>query len=143
MTVVSGGTDNHLMLIDVTTFGITGRQAAGALRECHITLNKNAIPFDANGPITTSGLRLGTPALTTLGMGEAEMKEIASIIRLVLTNTTAAVLESGANAGQQSKVQYVLSHGAKEEATARVKALLDEYPVYPELDLEFLQTHFQ
>lgn len=142
MSVVSGGTDNHLMLIDVTNFGITGRQAAGALRDCHITLNKNAIPFDPNGPVTTSGLRIGTPALTTLGMGEAEMKEIASIIRLVLSNTTAAVLESGANAGQQSKVQYNLSRGAQEEASARVKALLDKYPVYPELDLAFLQEWF-
>lgn len=142
MTVVSGGTDNHLMLIDVTNFGVTGRQAAGALRECHITLNKNAIPFDPNGPVTTSGLRLGTPALTTLGMGATEMKEIAGIIRLVLTNTTAAVLESGPNAGQQSKVQYNLSLGAKDEATARVKALLEKYPVYPELDLEFLQGRF-
>jgi glycine hydroxymethyltransferase len=143
MTVVSGGTDNHLMLIDVTNFGVTGRQAAGALRECHITLNKNAIPFDPNGPVTTSGLRLGTPAITTLGMGEPEMKEIASIIQLVLTNTTAALLDSGPHAGQHSKVQYNLSLGAKDEATARVKVLLDRYPVYPELDLEFLRGHFQ
>ena len=75
------------MLIDVTTFGLTGRQAASALRECGITLNKNAIPFDQNTPLVTSGLRLGTPAITTLGMGADEMKEIAGIVKHALANT--------------------------------------------------------
>ncbi len=78
MRVLTGGTDNHLMLIDVTTFGLNGRQAESAVTECGITLNRNSIPFDPNGPWFTSGLRLGTAAVTTLGMGVEEMKEIAS-----------------------------------------------------------------
>ncbi|GMV99235.1 MAG: serine hydroxymethyltransferase [Candidatus Hydrogenedentota bacterium] len=142
MSVVSGGTDNHLMLIDVTSFGITGRQAAGALRECSITLNKNAIPFDPNSPMITSGLRLGTPALTTLGMGPEEMKAIAGIIKLVLSHTSPDVLTTGKNAGQPSKIQYTVKSSALDEGRARVKALLDRFPVYPELDLAFLQAHF-
>jgi glycine hydroxymethyltransferase len=79
-TVISGGTDNHLVLLDVRPFGITGRQAESAVRECGITLNRNTIPFDPNGPWYTSGLRLGTPAVTTLGMVPADMAEIASIM---------------------------------------------------------------
>ena len=142
MEVVSGGTDNHLLLIDCRSMGITGRQAASALRECHITLNKNAIPFDPESPAVTSGLRLGTPAITTLGMGLDEMKEIAGIIKTCLGGVERAVLDSGPSAGQPSKVKYTLADAARDEATARVKALLDRYPVYPELDLAFLQQHF-
>ena len=142
MDIVSGGTDNHLMLIDVSSFGVTGRQAAGALFECNITLNKNAIPFDPNGPVTTSGLRLGAPAVTTLGMGSKEMKEIAGIIKLVLSGTKPATLDSGPNAGKPSKAQYELDPKVHDEAQGRVKALLDRFPVYPELDLAFLQEHF-
>ena len=142
MKVISGGTDNHLMLIDVTTFGLTGRQAAGALRECGITLNKNTIPFDQNTPLVTSGLRLGTPAITTLGMGAEEMKEIAAIIKHALDNTKPGVVESGANAGKPSKINYTIDATALDTAKARVKELLDRYPVYPELDLAFLQEHF-
>jgi glycine hydroxymethyltransferase len=142
MSVVSGGTDNHLMLIDVTTFGLTGRQGAGALRDCGITLNKNAIPFDKNSPMITSGMRLGTPAVTTLGMGVDEMKEIAAIIKLALSNTKAGVVESGKNAGEPSKINYVLDEKTHEEAKARVKVLLDRYPVYPELDLALLHEYF-
>jgi len=142
MTVVSGGTENHLLLIDVRSFGLTGKQAASALRECRITLNKNTIPYDPNGPISTSGLRVGTPALTTLGMGAAEMKEIAGIFKLVLSNTKPGVIESGPNAGQPSKANYVLDPRAAQDARARVKTLLDQYPVYPELDLSLLQKHF-
>ncbi|MDZ4860958.1 MAG: glycine hydroxymethyltransferase [Candidatus Hydrogenedentes bacterium] len=142
MTIISGGTDNHLMLIDATTFGLTGRQAAGALRECGITLNKNTIPFDKNTPLVTSGLRLGTPAITTLGMGAAEMKEIAGIIKHALSNTKPGVVESGANAGKPSKINYTIDAKALDAAKARVKELLDRYPVYPELDLRFLQEHF-
>ena len=142
MDVVSGGTDNHLLLIDVRSFGLTGRQAAGALMDCSITLNKNTIPYDPNGPISTSGLRVGTPAITTLGMGPDEMTEIASIFKLVLSNTKQGVIASGPNAGKPSKANYLLDEAAASEARSRVKALLDHYPVYPELDLEFLQKHF-
>ena len=130
------------MLIDVRSFGITGRQAAGALMSCSITLNKNTIPFDPNGAISTSGLRVGTPALTTLGMGPDEMKEIASIFKAVLSHTKPGVIASGPNEGKPSKANFLLDESAAEEARARVKTLLDEYPVYPQLDLEFLQKHF-
>lgn len=143
LTIATGGTDNHLMLIDVSTScGLTGRQAAGALRECGITLNYNSLPYDPNGPLITSGLRIGTPAITTLGMGVAEMQEIAGIIKLVLSHTTAGVLTTGPNAGQVSKRLHVLDGGAREQARARTRALLDRYPVYPNLDLGFLETHF-
>ena len=75
MPVLTGGTDNHLLLIDVFGgFGLTGRQAESALRQCGVTLNRNAIPFDPNGPWYTSGLRVGTPAVTTLGMSDTEMR---------------------------------------------------------------------
>jgi glycine hydroxymethyltransferase len=142
MDVVSKGTENHLMLIDVRSFGITGKQAAGALIDCHITLNKNAIPFDPNGAISTSGLRVGTPAITTLGMGENEMKEIAAIFKLVLSNTKPGVIASGPNAGKPSKAVFELDQSAKQEAQRKVNALLSRFPVYPELDLDFLQKHF-
>ena len=142
MDVVSGGTENHLMLIDVRSFGITGRQAAGAMVDCNVTLNKNAIPFDPNGAISTSGLRIGTPAITSLGMKPEDMKEIAAIFKLILSNTDAGSILEGPNAGQVSKVHYVVDDAAQKEAKDRVKALLDRYPVYPELDLDFLQKHF-
>jgi glycine hydroxymethyltransferase len=76
LEVLTGGTDNHLLLINVHKAGLTGRQAESALHECHITLNRNSLPFDPNGPWYTAGLRVGTAAVTTLGMGMAEMEEI-------------------------------------------------------------------
>lgn len=142
MTITTGGTENHLMLIDVTPFGVSGRQGASALRDCGITCNKNGIPFDKLSPMITSGLRLGTPAMTTLGMGEEEMKEIAAIVKLVISNTKPGVVASGPNAGQPSKIAYEIEPAAQQEASARVKALLDKFPLYPELDLEFLKKHF-
>jgi glycine hydroxymethyltransferase len=78
--IVSGGTDNHLMLVDVTPLGVTGKEAEALLDEVGITVNKNAIPFDALPPNTASGIRLGTPATTTRGFGSEEMKAIARII---------------------------------------------------------------
>ncbi len=82
--IVSGGTDNHVFLLDVFSKGIFGKDAEKALDAAHITVNKNTIPFDANPPMKASGIRLGTPAVTTRGMGEAEMAEIASVIAEVL-----------------------------------------------------------
>lgn len=82
--LVTGGTDNHLMLVDVAGLGLTGKQAEKRLDEASITANKNAIPFDTKSPLVTSGLRLGTPALTTRGMGEAEMKVVGELILEVL-----------------------------------------------------------
>jgi glycine hydroxymethyltransferase len=135
MNVLTGGSDNHLILVNVAeTFGLTGRQAESAMRECHITLNRNALPFDPNGPWYTSGLRIGTPAVTTLGMGQAEMAEIARIFKLVLSNTKATLTKKGA----PSRINYALDPAIAAEAQARADALLDRYPVYPELDLALM-----
>tara|TARA_B100001123_G_scaffold100193_1_gene115645 strand:+ start:4666 stop:6189 length:1524 start_codon:yes stop_codon:yes gene_type:complete len=142
LTIPTGGTDNHLMLIDVTPFGLNGRQAEGAVRECGITLNRNSLPFDPNGPWYTSGLRVGTPAITTLGMGEDEMKEIAAIFKLILSNTKPKLLTKGANAGKPSKVKYEMDEQARSEAQQRVSALLGHFVLYPELDLAFLKDSF-
>ena len=86
--LLSGGTDNHLMLVDLSPEGITGKQAAAALDEAGIIANKNVIPFDTRNPFQTSGIRLGTPALTTRGMGEPEMTELAGMIAGVLRDPT-------------------------------------------------------
>jgi glycine hydroxymethyltransferase len=142
MTIATGGTDNHLMLIDVRSFGLTGRQAESALRECGITLNRNSLPYDPNGPWYTSGLRLGAPAVTTLGMSAPEMKEIAAIIGFVLKHTTAAATVAEDGARGTSKAKYVVDPSVIAEASSRVRALLAPFPVYPELDLAFLQNHF-
>ncbi len=138
MKLQTGGTDNHLMLIDVTTFGLTGRQAESAMSECGVTLNRNSLPFDPNGAWWTSGLRIGTPAVTTLGMGAAEMKEIAGIIKLVLDGTKPGVTDKG----QPSKGRIVLDSGVKEKARTMVNDLLGRFVLYPELDLEFLKKEF-
>ena len=83
--IVSGGTDNHLMLVDLRNKNLTGKEAEAILDEIHITTNKNTIPYDPQGPFITSGLRIGTPAVTTKGMKEAEMEELADIIDSALT----------------------------------------------------------
>ncbi len=94
--IVTGGTDNHLVLVDVTTsFGLTGRQAESALLESGLVTNRNSIPHDANGAWYTSGIRLGTPALTTLGLGAAELTEVADILVAVLRATSPAAAPSG------------------------------------------------
>jgi glycine hydroxymethyltransferase len=82
--IVSGGTDNHLVLIDLTNKGITGKEAEQALERAGITVNKNMVPFDQHGPVITSGIRIGTPIVTTRGMQEKEMTLIASFIIEVL-----------------------------------------------------------
>ncbi len=142
ITVATGGSDNHLMLLDVRSFGLNGRQAESALRDCGVTLNRNALPFDPNGLWYTSGLRLGTPALTTLGMGTAEMEEVASIIARVLQNTVPEILTKGANAGRASKAKTITSEAVRDEARSRVVALLSRFPLYRELDLPFLKEYF-
>jgi glycine hydroxymethyltransferase len=141
MEVLTGGTDNHLFLANVTTsFGLTGRQAETALHECNITLNRNALPFDPNGPWYTSGLRIGTAAATTLGMGTAEMEEIGAIIALALRGTKPS--EDAKHPGKQSRAKYTIDPAVKAEAVARVKAVLDRFPVYPQLDLPLLKAAF-
>lgn len=138
LTVVTGGTDNHLLLVNVVPLGLTGRQAESALHSCGITLNRNSLPFDRNGPWYTSGLRMGTPAVTTLGMGPAEMREIGDMIGLVLAAT-----KPGKNPdGTVSKAKYQVDPVARSEARKRVTALLDRFPVYPQLDLPFMKEAF-
>jgi len=141
--IVTGGSDNHLLLADVSsTYSLTGRQAESALRDCGITLNRNVLPFDKNGPWYTSGIRIGTPAVTTLNMRKAEMEEIAAIINLVLKNTAPAVIESGEKQGQLSKAKYATDAKAKSEAKERVSALLKKFVLYPELCLEIIPKHY-
>ncbi len=141
-TVLTGGTENHLLQIDVRPFDINGRQAEGALREANITLNRNTIPFDPNGAWYTSGLRVGTPALTTLGMGTDEMNEIAGVFKQILSNTRAAKITKGKNAGQMSKARYRIKDGALSSAKDQISSLLDRFTLYPEIDLEYLQKSF-
>ncbi len=96
LRLVSGGTDNHIVLVDLTPMGITGRQAEEALGEANIVVNRNAIPFDALPPRTASGMRLGTPSITSRGMGEAEAREIGRLILDVLANIGSAAAKSRA-----------------------------------------------
>jgi glycine hydroxymethyltransferase len=111
--LVSGGTDNHLMLVDVLSRGLTGKVAEAALGRAAITVNKNAIPFDQQPPMTASGIRIGTPAVTTRGLGEAEMDIVADFITRVLA---APDDEAVAN-----KVKSDVEH------------LCRKFPLYPDL----------
>ena len=140
--VLTGGTDNHLMLIDVTPFGLNGRMAESLMRDAGITLNRNALPFDPNGPWYTSGLRIGTPAVTTLGMGDEDMREIASIIADVLKNAHPLILTKGENAGKPSKNRAKVGKEILDNARERVEKLLGKHLLYPELDLDFLEREF-
>jgi glycine hydroxymethyltransferase len=141
-TVATRGTDNHQLLLDVRPYGLNGRQAESALREVGITLNRNSLPFDPNGPWYTSGLRIGTPAVTTLGMGPTEMAEIAAAIHGVLSACKPEVATSGAKAGQASLTKYQIESDALAAGRAKIERLLGRFPVYPELDLALLQKHF-
>jgi len=139
MTVPTGGTDNHLLLIDVRSFGLTGRQAETAVRRCGITLNRNSLPFDPNGAWYTSGLRVGTPAVTTLGMGPGEMKEIAAVLKLILAHTKP---ETASDGHGTSKAKFSIDAATEREARDRIRTLLNSFPVYPQLDLSFLADRF-
>lgn len=130
--LVSGGTENHLLILDLTKFGITGRQGESAIRAAGLTANRNAIPFDKNGPWYTSGIRLGTPAVTTLGMGPKEMEEIADIIYDVLSHTKPTQTKTG----EQSKAGFVTDEAVLKKSQQRVKKLLERFPLYPEIELE-------
>ncbi len=143
LSVVTGGTDNHLILLNVQeSHGLTGRQAAGALRSCGVTLNFNSLPFDPNGPLITSGLRLGTPAITSLGMSNTEMEEIASIIKEVLDATKPEILTEGANAGKPSKKNFTIDTPIQKKQKARVLELLQKFPLYPNIELELIKKYF-
>jgi glycine hydroxymethyltransferase len=112
--IVSGGTDTHLMLVDVFSKGVRGREAEEALDRARITVNKNAIPFDVNPPLNPSGIRLGSPAVTTRGFAETEMREVAAVIAEVLRG---------------------IASGPSEETIVRVRgrveALTERFPLYP------------
>lgn len=108
--IVSGGTDNHLMLVDLTSKDITGKEAQTVLDEVNITSNRNTIPFEPRSPFVTSGIRLGSPALTTRGFKEDDMREVGNIIALVLNDPQ--------------------NEEKKEEARRRVAALCKKYPLY-------------
>ena len=136
--ILTGGTDNHMVIIDVGGLGLTGRQAENALRECGLTLNRNTVPYDKNGPWYTSGLRLGTPATTTLGMGVQEMKEIAGILANVLNNMRPTKNKQG----EPSLSGYRLNQDVKEDSIKRVKALMEKFVLYPEIDTGFLGAYF-
>ena len=129
--LVTGGTDNHLVLLDVTTkFGLTGRQAESALLDCGVVTNRNSIPHDPNGAWYTSGVRLGTPALTTIGMGAAEMDEVADIIVTALAAATPTAASTG-----PSKAKYTLADGTAAACRTRCTDLLGRFPLYPGIDL--------
>jgi glycine hydroxymethyltransferase len=129
--LVTGGTDNHLVLIDVSTFGLTGRQAESALLDSGIVTNRNAIPRDPNGAWYTSGVRIGTPALTSRGFDADDFDRVAELIVDVLSSTTPASTSSGA----PSKAKYVLADGVADKTHAAANELLDARPLYPGLDL--------
>lgn len=131
-SLVTGGTDNHLNLIDVaTSYGLTGRQAEAALLDSGIVTNRNAIPADPNGAWYTSGIRIGTPALTTRGLGTAEMDEVAGLIDRVLTTTEPGTTKSGA----PSKAQHILDAKVADEISAVPPTSSASFPLYPEIDL--------
>jgi glycine hydroxymethyltransferase len=108
--VVSGGTDTHLVLVDVFAKGVRGKEAESALDRAYITANKNTIPFDVNPPLNPSGMRFGSPAVTTRGFGEAEMRETAALIVRVLEN--------------------IASEDVLAEVRRKVTALADHFPLY-------------
>jgi len=123
--LITGGTDNHLVLIDVnSTYGLTGRQAETALTSAHITLNRNSIPHDPNGAWYTSGIRLGSPALTTRGLKEEEMKKIAGCIHRLLKGTSSC---------EQSKSKIVVDENILARVQREVSELLGQFPLYPEI----------
>jgi glycine hydroxymethyltransferase len=108
--IVSDGTDSHMFLLDVFAKGVKGKEAEKALDDAYITANKNAIPFDTNPPLNPSGIRLGSPAVTTRGFGENEMKEVGRLIAMVLND--------------------VKSEQARAEARNGVAALTEKFPLY-------------
>ncbi|MGR3951850.1 MAG: glycine hydroxymethyltransferase [Chlamydia sp.] len=127
--LLTNGTDNHMVIVDLSQFKITGRHAESALREVGINVNRNAIPFDTQGPWYTSGIRIGTPAITTLGMKETEMQLIADLIVQALTHIKPEYTATGVI----SKTRYSIEDSVKHRITKRVQELLLSFPLYPEL----------
>jgi glycine hydroxymethyltransferase len=129
--LVTGGTDNHIVLLDVTSFGLTGRQAEAALLDSGVVTNRNSIPADPNGAWYTSGIRFGTPALTTRGFGPAEFDRVAELVVDVLSNTK----QGTTSAGKPSKASYELADGVADRTKAAAGEMLDANPLYPGLTL--------
>jgi glycine hydroxymethyltransferase len=128
--LVTGGTDNHIVLLDVTSFGLTGRQAESALLDSGIVTNRNSIPSDPNGAWYSSGIRFGTPALTTRGFGPAEFDRVAELVVEVLSNTQPTQASAG-----PSKAKYTLADGTADRVQAAASELLAANPLYPGLTL--------
>lgn len=122
--IVSGGTDNHLMLLDLQSLDITGKDAANLLDDCKITVNKNGVPNDPRSPFVTSGIRLGTPAMTTRGFKEAEMIELGKLIAKALKEMASKQKETG---------ETTLSTEFQDEIRAGVKSLVERFPLYESL----------
>ena len=131
VTLVTGGTDNHIVLMDVRSFGLTGRQAESALLESGIVTNRNAVPNDPNGAWYTTGVRLGTPALTSRGFTASDMDAVADMISGVLKSTTPTTTA----AGEPSKAKYVLTDDARSGSLAEAERLLSMRPLYPGFEL--------
>ena len=129
--LVTGGTDNHLVLIDVNNFGLTGRQAESALLDAGVVTNRNAVPNDPNGAWYTSGVRIGTPALTSRGFGADEFDKVAELIVEVLQNTEPVT----ASTGKPGKAKYTLADGVADRVKAQSTELLGNHPLYPGLEL--------
>ncbi|HEX2901834.1 MAG TPA: glycine hydroxymethyltransferase [Jatrophihabitans sp.] len=129
--IVTGGTENHIVLLDVSPYGLTGRQAESALIEAGLVANRNAIPNDPNGAWFTSGVRFGTPALTSRGFTEDDLREVGTLIDQVLRATTVASTASGT----PSKVKYQLEGTVRESVLARAAELVAAHPLYPEIEL--------
>ncbi|MEH1101127.1 glycine hydroxymethyltransferase [Micromonospora sp. CPCC 205561] len=129
--LVTGGTDNHLVLIDVSGYGLTGRQAEQALLDSGIVTNRNSVPQDPNGAWYTSGIRVGTPALTSRGLGTAQMDETAELMHTVLSQTRPGVNPDGT----PSKAKYVLDAAVAERVGKQAADLLSGFPLYPAVDL--------
>ena len=129
--LVTGGTDNHLVLLDVSSYGLTGRQAESALLDAGVVTNRNSVPSDPNGAWYTSGVRLGTSALTTRGFGHDEFDTVADLIVHVLENTQPGTTK----AGGPSKASYVLGDGVADKIRAASAEMLDKHPLYPGLEL--------
>jgi glycine hydroxymethyltransferase len=130
-TLVTGGTDNHLVLLDVSSYGLTGRQAESALLDAGIVTNRNSVPQDPNGAWYTSGVRLGTPALTTRGFGRDEFDRVAELIVEVLRGTEPGTTKDG----RPSKASFRTADGVATKVRDAAAELLDKHPLYPGIDL--------
>lgn len=135
LTLITGGTENHMVLVNVAKLGITGRQAEAALRDCGITCNRNAIPNDPYGPWYTGGIRLGTPALTTLGLNEMEVYRLGVWISDALKCVKPELTKSGETSKTKYRFEGPVGLDVPGVTRKFIEILLDEHPAYPELQI--------